>query len=306
MVEPRTSEDNRIGRRGGSPGWHRELVELGALFLAVALADLFANILAHRPLGPVILLGLGALLLLSAALHRRCTHHPTQPPTLPKAAYLAPDTHGNSQGVRERNLWRVRTTVRDNPGSLAALTASLASHGLNILSLQVHTVVDGAVDEFLLHAPSGTTGTEVIAATETGGGHDVHAIRADMHDLLDVPTRALTLAAQVTNTKTQLAVALCTLLGAPTTCQKDQIGDNQGEPDKMHGTTMRLSDPAGGTLTCERATLAFTPAEFARARALRDLTPPPPLVQLTAHYWAQLQQQATSDQHDDHNPGSNQ
>jgi hypothetical protein len=43
MTEPRTSEDNRSGRRGGSPGWHRELVELGALFLAVAIADLFAN-----------------------------------------------------------------------------------------------------------------------------------------------------------------------------------------------------------------------------------------------------------------------
>src|SRR5438105_7784444 len=85
MVKPRTSKDSRSGGRSGSPGWHRELVELGALFLAVALADLFANTLAHRPLGPVVLISLGVSLLLSAALHRRCTHRPAHPPSLPRA-----------------------------------------------------------------------------------------------------------------------------------------------------------------------------------------------------------------------------
>ena len=311
MTEPRTSEDNRSGRRGGSPGWHRELVELGALFLAVAVADLFANMLAHRPLGPVVLIGLGVSLLLSAALHRRCTHRPARAPALPRAARPAPDASGSSPGTAGgRNLWRVRAAVRDNPGSLAALAASLASQGLNILSVQVHAVAVGAVDEFLLHAPPGTAGSDVVAATETGGGRDVHAVRADMHDLVDVPTRVLTLAAQVTGTGTQLAAALRALLGASTVCRKDWIGEDQSEPDGVDGTTMRLGDPAGGVLTCERATLPFTPAEFARARALRDLAPPPPLVRLTAHYWAQLRQQAASergnDQHDDHNPGSSQ
>lgn len=311
MAQPRTSEDNRSGRRGGSPGWHRELVELGALFLAVALADLFANTLAHRPLGPVVLIGLGVSLLLSAALHRRCTHRPTRPPALPRATRPVPEASGSSPGtVGGRDLWRVRTAVRDNPGSLAALAASLAGHGLNILSVQVHAVVDGAVDEFLLQAPSGTACSDVIAATETGGGRDVHALRADMHDLIDVPTRVLTLAAQVTSTGTQLAAALRALLGASTVYRKDRIGDDQGDPDRVDGTTMRLGDPAGGILTCERATLTFTPAEFARARALRDLAPPPPLARLTANYWAQRRQQTAServaDQHDDHNPGSSQ
>ncbi len=272
MVEPRTSQDNRSGRRGGSPGWHRELVELGALFWAVALADLFANTLAHRPLGPVVLISLGVLLLLSAVLHRRCTHRPARPPALPQKPRLASDNSGGSEGAAGgRNLWRVRTAVRDNPGSLAALAASLAGHGLNILSVQVHTVVDGAVDEFLLEAPSGTACTDVVAATETGGGRDVHADRADMHDLVDVPTRVLTLAAQATGTGAQLAAALRALLGASTVCRQDRIGEDQGEPDGVDGTTMRLGDRAGGVLTFERASLAFTPAEFARARALRDL-----------------------------------
>jgi hypothetical protein len=94
-----------------------------------------------------------------------------------------------------------------------------------------------------------------------------------MHDLIDVPTRVLTLTAPVTSTGTQLAAALRALLGASTVCRQDRIGDAQGEPDGVDGTTMRLGDLAGGVLTCERATLAFTPAEFARARALRDLAP---------------------------------
>jgi hypothetical protein len=311
MVEPGKSEDNRSGGRGGSPGWHRELVELGALFLAVALADLFANMLAHRPLGPVVLISLGVSLLLSAVLHRRCTHRPARPPVLPQPARPTRDASGSSRGAAGgRNLWRVRAAVRDNPGSLAALAASLAGHGLNILSVQVHAVADGAVDEFLLEAPSGTACPEVVAATETGGGRDVHAVRADMHDLVDVPTRVLTLAAQATGTRAQLAAALRALLGASTVCLQDRIGEDQDEPDGVEGTTMRLGDPAGGVLTFERAALAFTPAEFARARALRDLAPPPPLVRLTSNYWARLRQQETServaDQHQDHNPEGSQ
>lgn len=281
MVKPRTSEGNRSGGRGSSPGWHRELIELGALFLAVALADLFANTLAHRPLGPVVLICLGVSLLLSAVVHRRCTYHPARPPALPWGARPVPEVSGSSRGVgQDRNLWRVRAAVRDNPGSLAALTASLAGHGLNILSVQVHAVVEGMVDEFLLDAPPGTAGSDVIAATETGGGRDVHAVRADMHDLVDVPTRVLTLAAQAIGTGAQLEAALRALLGASTVCRQDRIGDLD-EPDGVEGTTMRLADPAGGMLTFDRATLAFTPAEFARARALRDLASPPPLVGLT-------------------------
>jgi hypothetical protein len=81
---------------------------------------------------------------------------------------------------------------------------------------------------------------------------------------------------------TQLAAALRALLGASSVCRQDQSGD-LGELDWMQGTTMRLGDHAGGLLTFERATLEFTPAEFARARALRDLAPPPP-VGLTANY----------------------
>lgn len=292
MVTPPTSKDARSGQRGNSPGWYRELIELGALFLAAALADLFADTLAHRPLGPIVLTSLGMSLLLTAALHRRYAYHPAHAPRLPRTARPPSDALGTSpQTAEEPNLWRVRTAVRDNPGSLAALTASLASHGLNILSVQIHATADGAVDEFLLQAPPGIAGTDVIAATETGGGRDVHAVRADMHDLIDVPTRMLRLAAQVTGTRMQLAAALRALLGASTVSRQDRGGHDHAQADRMDNTTMRLSDPAGGILTFQRPALPFTPAEFARARALRDLAPPPPLARLTSYSWARPRRQ---------------
>ncbi|MDG4864805.1 GNAT family N-acetyltransferase, partial [Streptomyces sp. T-3] len=39
----------------------------------------------------------------------------------------------------------------------------------------------------------------------------------------------------------------------------------------LDGTSMKLRDPAGGTITVERPYLPFTPTEFARARALVEL-----------------------------------
>lgn len=48
----------------------------------------------------------------------------------------------------------MRTTVRDAPGSLAALCIVLAQHRIDILTLQTHPLAQGTVDEFLLRAPA--------------------------------------------------------------------------------------------------------------------------------------------------------
>lgn len=281
MGEPQKSHDGRSGTQHGSAGWHGEIVELASLFLAVVLAELFANMLVHRPLGPIVLTVLGVLLLLSAMVRRWWTHRPARPQVAGPVTDLS---ESGREAAGGGNLWRVRAAVRDTPGSLAALAASLASHRFNILSVQVHTVAEGAVDEFLIEAPPGTAWRDVVAATESGGGWEVHANRADVHDLVDVPTRVLMLAAQSTGTGVQLPAALRMLLGSSTICRRElgggATGDAGAEPgraglpdrtDGVDGTTMRLREPGGGLLTLQRAELAFTPAEFARARALRDL-----------------------------------
>ena len=243
--------ENRPRPRGQS--WTRELVELAALFLAVAVADAFANSLAHQPSGAIVLVGLGLLTILCAVVHRWWRLRPVR--------RRAPEPVAEPGAV-----WRVRATVRDTPGSLAALTANLARHRINILSVQVHAAPGQAVDEFLVEGPG--TATEIVTAVEAGGGRDVTAEPADPHDLVDVPTRVLTVITQDVTAGVDLPRSLRALLG-PCELRREPAGDPSEGPD---GTLMRLPAPEGGLLTITRAAPEFTPAEFARARALLDLT----------------------------------
>ncbi|MHC5908887.1 GNAT family N-acetyltransferase, partial [Streptomyces sp. S6] len=82
-------------------------------------------------------------------------------------------------------LWRMRTTVKDAPGSLAALCAALAGHRVDILSLQTHPLGEDTVDEFLLRAPGALGGAEISRAVQRAGGSATWIERADAHDLVD-------------------------------------------------------------------------------------------------------------------------
>lgn len=241
--------------------WTRELVELAALFLAVAAADLFANSVAHVSRGAVVLAVLAVFLMVCAVVHHRIRHRPRTPrapepgpPPAPEARVAPPVT-----------TWRVRATVRDTPGSLAGLAAGLASRSVNILSVQVHPVPDGVVDEFLVE--SRASAAEIVAAVGLGGGWDVTVSAADAHDLVDIPARILTMITSGVTDGVDLARSVRTLLG-----ECDLRWDPDGEPtDGPDGATMRLRDPEGGVLTVSRQGPGFTPAEYARVHALLEL-----------------------------------
>jgi GNAT superfamily N-acetyltransferase len=240
--------------------WTRELVELAALFLAVAAADLFANSVAHVSSGVVILAALAVALLVCAVVHHWIRHRP-RPPRAPEP----------TPSLREEEIappaamWRVRATVRDTPGSLAGLAAGLASRAVNILSVQVHPVPDGVVDEFLVESRS--SAEAIAAAVRLGGGWDVTVTAADTHDLVDIPTRILSMITKDVTDGIDLARSVRTLLGE---CELRWEPD--GTPtDGPSGTTMRLCDPEGGVLTVTREGPGFTPAEYARVRALLEL-----------------------------------
>jgi GNAT superfamily N-acetyltransferase len=179
-------------------------------------------------------------------------------------------------------LWRMRATVRDEPGSLAALCTRLAGLGVDIVSLQTHPLAEGVVDDFLLRAPAGLTGSDLAAEVERAGGWDVWTERGDAHDLVDAPTRAVALATRTALDPSELPLALRQLLGRCTIRQVPaRPGGTVGATgdatpgasglDEGSGTVMRLRAPDGGAITVERAHLPFTPAEFARARALVEL-----------------------------------
>ncbi|MEU5239083.1 GNAT family N-acetyltransferase [Streptomyces lydicus] len=260
--------------------WRRDVIELAALFAAVAVADAVANIVAHGPSGPVLLCASAVALLATAVFHvwwsRR--HENAPPPTDTGATAASTGDRAPAAGGRETTLWRMRTTVRDEPGSLAELCTALAARQVDILSLQTHPLSDGTVDEFLLRAPGSLTPGELTRTVAGAGGRHSWLERADAHDLVDGPTRMLGLATRTALDSAELPLALRQLLGRCTIHSvpaRSLTGQPLAEQVPAEGVledhTMKFRDPSGGSLTIERPQLPFTPTEFARVRALVEL-----------------------------------
>ncbi|WP_371679811.1 GNAT family N-acetyltransferase [Streptomyces sp. NBC_01276] len=263
--------------------WRRDLVELAALFCAVAVADGIANLVAHGPGGPVLLVASAVALLVTAAFHtwwaRRHSHAPPPADTAPSGPAPRAAAGPSATGAGT-SLWRMRTTVRDEPGSLAALCTALAGKGVDILNLQTHPLPEGGtVDEFLLRAPQDLASGDLTRSVARAGGHSTWIERADAHDLVDTPTRVLGLATRTALDAAELPLALRHLLGrctihsipATTLSGRPNAGADAPVEGVLEATVMRLRDPSGGAITVERPYLPFTPTEFARARALVEL-----------------------------------
>ncbi|MFF4015739.1 GNAT family N-acetyltransferase [Streptomyces sp. NPDC001843] len=269
--------------------WRRDVVELAALFTAVAVADVTADLVGHGPDGPALLVISAIALAATAGFHvwwaRRHGHAPPAGDTgaRPSAEVRQAGPSAESAAAPEAvagasTLWRMRTTVKDQPGSLAALCTALAGRRVDILSLQTHPLAEGTVDEFLLRAPGGLAAAEICRAVSLAGGAGTWIERADAHDLVDAPTRVLGLAARTALDAAELPLSLRQLLGRCTirSLPAAPAGKARGpEAVPVEGvledTVMRLRAPEGGVITVERPYLPFTPTEFARARALVEL-----------------------------------
>ncbi|MFJ7071241.1 GNAT family N-acetyltransferase [Streptomyces sp. NPDC098781] len=276
--------------RHGRPVHHRRrnVVELAAVLSAVAVAEAVATLNGHGPRVSALLLTSAALLVAGAGFHVwRTRRHGHEPPTSDTGARpRSEEPAGPSDQPRETAatvseggaLWRMRTTVRDEPGSLAALCLALAELRVDILSLQTHPLAEGTVDEFLLRTPAELAADELTRAIAAAGGDGTWIERADAHDLVDAPTRVLSLATRTALDAAELPLALrqllgrCTIRSLPAT---PAVGGRGAEPLPVEGaledTVMRLRAPEGGVITVERPYLPFTPTEFARARALVEL-----------------------------------
>ncbi|MFI7120396.1 hypothetical protein [Amycolatopsis sp. NPDC049868] len=245
---------------GSKTSMGRELMELAALFIAAGVAHLFVSTMSLNRVGPAVLFGLGLLLIATAAGRRWWLHRPRR-----ESARDAGGEHAPRPGL----AWRIRATVRDVPGSLAGVTAALAAHRYDIVSMQVLAVPEGVVDEFLLRAPEGVTAADIAAVTELGGGRDVRVVPADVHEFVDLPTRVLTIAAQSASPRADSAKLLRAVLGD---CDISwQPAKRPRESKAGDGRPMRLVAPEGGQVVITRPLLPFTPVEFARAKAVLDL-----------------------------------
>jgi GNAT superfamily N-acetyltransferase len=245
--------------------WGRDLAEVAALFTAMAAADFVADLVNNGPDGSVLLVTSSLALLAAAAFHawwsRRHSHAP------PAAA---PDGPAGPDQPVETTLWRMRTTVRDAPGSLGAVCTALAGSRVDIVTLQTHPLAEGTVDEFLLRAPVALPAAALVLTVADAGGTDTWLERANAHDLVDAPTRMLTLATRTALDAAELPLALRELFGRCTITSTPEE-EPANDTDTLEPTVMRLRDPSGGTITVRRSHLPFTPTEFARARALVEL-----------------------------------
>lgn len=173
-------------------------------------------------------------------------------------------------------LLRIRTEIEDRPGRLARLTAALAERGANILGLSVQVGPGGVVDEFVVSVPDPAPGdppparalAEAIAAA---GGARTAVVPGRPRELVDEPTRALTLAARLCARPQDLPEVLAELLRAHEASWITAPADDDGAPDV-------LTVPVGErrAVRLRRYGLPFTATEAARADALVRAALPAP------------------------------
>ena len=111
-------------------------------------------------------------------------------------------------------LWRARTVLRDEPGSLQKITQALARLDTNILSIHIHPVAGGVLDEFVLSAPGHLRERELLEALRDGGGRHAHVWPTTALAMADGQTKALSLAARIAGDPNELPLAVAELLSA--------------------------------------------------------------------------------------------
>ncbi|MEV4349809.1 ACT domain-containing protein [Actinoplanes sp. NPDC049596] len=237
--------------RSRAAHWAADLIEVAAVFFAVGAAHLFVTLLGERAHGEAMLVASAGILIAGALLRQRWTrrrpavHRHTAMPDL-----LAIPAAG-------RELMRLRTTLPDRPGTLAALSGGLAALGVNILAIQIHPAEHGAVDELLIAVPRGLTPATLTTTVEAAGGELTEVTPADVHDLVDPATRALTVAHRAPTAED----AVRSLLSADLTTT----------PPPSPFPSAALHDAAGHPRYLTRHSPAFTATEVSRAQALINL-----------------------------------
>jgi len=165
-------------------------------------------------------------------------------------------------------LWRARTVLRDEPGSLQKISQALARRGANILSIHVHPVPGGVLDELVLSAPDHLGERGLMEALHDGGGAGSHVWPTTALALADGQTRALSLAARIAAAPEEMPLAVAELLQARIVTPAE---DAVTAPADDGGTRLRVPTAWHGPITFSRPGEPFTPAESARAHRLAEL-----------------------------------
>jgi hypothetical protein len=167
-------------------------------------------------------------------------------------------------------LWRARTVLRDEPGSLKRITRSLALLDTNILGIHVHPVRGGVMDEFVLSAPGEVSERQLLEALADGGGRSTQVWPTTALAMADGQTKALSLAARIAATPGELPLAVAELLSARILDPASESARHGSETNDA-GTVLKIPTAWHGPITFFRPGEPFTPAESARAHRLAEL-----------------------------------
>jgi hypothetical protein len=171
----------------------RDVVEFGALLLAAAVTDFCVSALDHDAHSVTILaIAGGVLVIVGAAVRQWRTAR--RRIVLTRAMRNSPVPSSVAfQHFGDGRMWRIRTTVTDTPGRLAALCTGLAALDVNIVAIHVQPLdarplPDAVVDELLVMAPGDLGEAQLAAAIASRGGIGTEVWPYQGEDLIDVPT----------------------------------------------------------------------------------------------------------------------
>lgn len=167
-------------------------------------------------------------------------------------------------------LWRARTVLDDQPGSLQKITQALARLDTNILSIHLHPVAGGVLDEFVLSAPGNLGERELVDALRAAGGRHPHVWPTTALAMADGQTKALSLAARIAGNPDELPLAVAELLSARIVPEAVE-GRREAAASADAGTVLKIPTAWHGPITFYRPGEPFTPAESARAHRLAEL-----------------------------------
>ena len=159
-------------------------------------------------------------------------------------------------------LWRVRTTMSDRPGALAALARRCGEEGVNILGLQIFPGIGGVTDELVLRGPDDWTTGDVAGLIEDAGGGQVTVGSCTEHALVDGPIQYLHALRRLADDPAVLPEMLARLLDA------DAPAAPGVDAAAMQDTL--LVEVGGRRVVLRRAT-PFTATEHARAVAFAEV-----------------------------------
>jgi GNAT superfamily N-acetyltransferase len=156
-------------------------------------------------------------------------------------------------------LWRVRTTLPDEPGTLAVLAQRCGAAGVNILGLQIFPGLDDVTDEIVLSTGDGWTAERVTSLVAAAGGADVVTQASTEAALDDQPTRYVRAARAVLEQPMSFPEVVARLF------------DAEPEPTASGVVHDTMEMTVGEVQVQVHRTAPFTDTERARGAAMADL-----------------------------------